>query len=189
MKKKLAVIFPGIGYHTDKPLLYFSKKLASGYGYEILDVSYGGFGSGIKGDAGKMRQAFEEALTQTEKILEGTGWDREDILFVSKSVGTAVASAYALKHGLHPRFIYFTPVEASFQVMQEPCIVFHGDQDPWLDHQIFREKIRETGFSYHVVKGANHSLETENVDMDLTNLQEIMRQADGFVRKCSDRIK
>ena len=25
---KLAVIFPGIGYHTDKPLLYYSKKLA-----------------------------------------------------------------------------------------------------------------------------------------------------------------
>ena len=25
---KLAVIFPGIGYHTDKPLLYFGKKLA-----------------------------------------------------------------------------------------------------------------------------------------------------------------
>ena len=27
--KKLAVIFPGVGYHTDKPLLYYSKKIAS----------------------------------------------------------------------------------------------------------------------------------------------------------------
>ena len=25
---KLAVIFPGIGYHSDKPLLYYSKKVA-----------------------------------------------------------------------------------------------------------------------------------------------------------------
>lgn len=28
MEKKIAVLFPGIGYHTDKPLLYYSKKLA-----------------------------------------------------------------------------------------------------------------------------------------------------------------
>lgn len=24
---KLAIFFPGIGYHTDKPLLYYSRKL------------------------------------------------------------------------------------------------------------------------------------------------------------------
>lgn len=27
--KKLAVLFPGIGYHCDKPLLYYSKKCLS----------------------------------------------------------------------------------------------------------------------------------------------------------------
>ena len=25
---KLAVVFPGVGYHADKPLLYYSRKLA-----------------------------------------------------------------------------------------------------------------------------------------------------------------
>ena len=35
--KKLAVLFPGIGYHCDKPLLYYSKKCLSAYGYEIID--------------------------------------------------------------------------------------------------------------------------------------------------------
>ena len=28
MGKRLAVIFPGIGYHCDKPILYYSRKLA-----------------------------------------------------------------------------------------------------------------------------------------------------------------
>ncbi len=28
---KLAVFFPGIGYHCDKPLLYYAKKLISLY--------------------------------------------------------------------------------------------------------------------------------------------------------------
>lgn len=28
MKKQLAVLFPSIGYHADRPLLYYSAKLA-----------------------------------------------------------------------------------------------------------------------------------------------------------------
>ena len=39
--KKIAVIFPGVGYHADKPLLYYSKKIASQNGYEIVEVPYG----------------------------------------------------------------------------------------------------------------------------------------------------
>ena len=46
--KKLAVIFPGVGYHTDKPLLYYSKKLASRNGYEIVEVPYGKFPKGVR---------------------------------------------------------------------------------------------------------------------------------------------
>ena len=32
---KLAVIFPGIGYTADKPLLYFGRRIAVDCGYEI----------------------------------------------------------------------------------------------------------------------------------------------------------
>ena len=31
--KKLAVLFPGIGYHVDKPLLYYGAKLAKQYDF------------------------------------------------------------------------------------------------------------------------------------------------------------
>ena len=51
--KKLAVIFPGVGYHTDKPLLYYSKKLAFQNGYEIVEVPYGKFPKGVKRFQGK----------------------------------------------------------------------------------------------------------------------------------------
>lgn len=66
-KKKAAVIFPGVGYHTDKPLLYYSKKLAVAGGYEILEVSYGELPSGIKGNAAKMMEAFEMASARVEE--------------------------------------------------------------------------------------------------------------------------
>lgn len=32
---KLAVVFPGIGYHVDKPLLFYSKKIAASHGFEV----------------------------------------------------------------------------------------------------------------------------------------------------------
>lgn len=40
---KLAVLFPGIGYTCDKPLLYYGAKLAKSYGYEVKRVEYGNF--------------------------------------------------------------------------------------------------------------------------------------------------
>ena len=61
--KKLAVIFPGVGYHTDKPLLYYSKKLAAQNGYEIIEVPYGKFPPKVKGSKEKMEKAFYSALT------------------------------------------------------------------------------------------------------------------------------
>ena len=59
--KKAAVLFPGIGYHTDKPLLYYSKKIAAEHGYEIIEVPYGKFPKGVKGSREKMEKAFFSA--------------------------------------------------------------------------------------------------------------------------------
>ena len=38
--KKIAVLFPGVGYHCDKPLLYYSRKLAIQKGYEVKSINY-----------------------------------------------------------------------------------------------------------------------------------------------------
>ena len=37
MSNQLAVLFPGIGYHIDKPLLYYSAKLARARGCDLLE--------------------------------------------------------------------------------------------------------------------------------------------------------
>ena len=49
--KKIAVVFPGVGYQADKPLLYYSRKLAAQYGYEVICAENGRLPAGIKGDA------------------------------------------------------------------------------------------------------------------------------------------
>ena len=64
---KIAIVFPGIGYHTDKPLLYYGRKLAAELGYRVIEVSYSGFESGIQGDPEKMRRV-DAKIGTTEKV-------------------------------------------------------------------------------------------------------------------------
>ena len=52
---KLAVFFPGIGYHCDKPLLYYSRKLVQEYGYEkIVTLNYTYDGKNLRGNEEKI---------------------------------------------------------------------------------------------------------------------------------------
>ena len=60
--KRIAVVFPGIGYTVDKPLLYYSSKLLHASGWDVTPVSYSGFPDGVKGNSAKMEQAARMAL-------------------------------------------------------------------------------------------------------------------------------
>lgn len=181
---KVAVIFPGIGYHTDKPLLYYAKRLAGRYGYEIAEVPYGNFPQGVKGSAEKMEEAFKTACGQAEELLKDVDFaEAEKILFISKSIGTAVAAFYAQKHRIKAGQIYFTPVEATFAFPMQPGLVFHGTSDPWAETAFIENACAERTLPLYVIEGANHSLETGEVCADLEHMQEIMRQCENYLRK------
>lgn len=181
--KKLAVFFPGIGYHVDKPLLYYSRKLAKSLGFETVNVPYGNFPKGVKGSLEKMEAAFKSALEQTDEILRDIDFQTyEDVLFVSKSVGTAVASAYAGEKGLKVRNVYYTPVGPSFQFMRQPGIAFSGTKDSWVDMETVRKGCEKGGFALHLVEDADHSLETGDVLKDLENLQQIMKLTEEYMK-------
>lgn len=38
--KKLLVLFPGVGYSTARPLLYYAKRMGQEKGYEVLELEY-----------------------------------------------------------------------------------------------------------------------------------------------------
>ena len=96
--KKLAIFFPGIGYHADKPLLYYSRKLAGEAGYEQIALKYDYQAGNIRGNKEKMEAAFHALYAQAEEQLAEVDFTPyAEVLFVSKSVGTIIASAYAKK--------------------------------------------------------------------------------------------
>ena len=183
-EKHLAVLFPGIGYHCDKPLLYYSAKLARAAGYTVLPVAYSGFPDKARGDGEKLRACFDIARAQAGEILAGVRWgDWRDILFIGKSIGTVTASAYALDKGLRVRSVLLTPLEETFSFLRGEAVAFHGTADPWARTEAIAAACRTRRIPLYLTEGANHSLETGDVARDLRTLAETMHRIDVFIRQ------
>lgn len=189
--KKIAVLFPGVGYTFDRPLLYFAAKLAEKRGYEIRRVSYGNFPKNMRGDAAKMQAAFDSAAAEAREILSDVDWGSyTEILFISKSIGTIVAAEFRKANGIHARSISYTPMRHTFLFAEGEGIMFHGTADPWEpDNAAVEEGCRRIGQPLYLFEGANHSLETGDVDTDIVNLRRVMKlTADFMDRPAGKRV-
>ena len=179
-RKKIAVIFPGIGYNSDKPLLYYTKKIAKNLGYEILNIRYDiPINAGdIKGDRQKMQEVFKLAVMQAKEQLSAldiNGCDR--VVFIGKSIGTAVASNIDINDKIGAEQLVFTPVPQTFDFMgNAKGTVFHGTADPWCDTAIVDEKCAELGLELYKYENANHSIETGDLIKDIDNIRNIMEK-------------
>ena len=184
-KKNLMVIFPGMGYNSSRPILYYTRKLAQKYGYEIREVSFElpEKASAVKGNPAKMLEAFNIALSQAKEQLEDIDYSAYDrIIFAGKSIGTAIAAEYDRQENVNAEHIVFTPVEQSFKYLRKECgIVIHGTSDPWCETSFAEEKCRELGVKCIKIANANHSLETDSVQTDLGNLGCIMKNVEDFI--------
>ncbi|MBB5183020.1 alpha/beta hydrolase [Catenisphaera adipataccumulans] len=180
---KLAVFFPGIGYHCDKPLLYYSKKIARQNGYQTVDLHLSGLQKTADKSAEATRLLIMDAFKQCESQLAGIHWDEFDsLLFVEKSIGTAVGWLYAKNKALpNVRHIYFTPVELSAAWIQPEGIVFHGLADPWASNQTVQTECQKRHLPLYTIPEANHSLETGDVIRDLRILTSVMKTVKQYI--------
>lgn len=184
--KKLAVFFPGIGYTNDKPLLYYSRRLAAAAGYELRLLSYDGFPSDVLGDPDKMTACYRIALSQAQAALADVDWTSfDDILFVGKSVGTSIAAWIAAKSPVRGRIrlVLYTPLEETFSFPTDNAIVFTGTDDPWTGGADSRVPAlcEKRGVPCVVIPGGNHSLETGDAEADLLHLQTIVKETRRFI--------
>ncbi|MCR5157159.1 MAG: DUF4298 domain-containing protein [Butyrivibrio sp.] len=208
---KIVVIFPGIGYHSDKPLLYFTKKLARENGYIVFETTYEfpNKPGDIKGNREKMKDAFEIAMEQAAGQLSplklgGCG----DVLFVGKSIGTAISAYYNEQNKIGARQILFTPVPQTFELLMPgstqttsdgdkatgsasgsessnpgSTIVFHGNADPWCPTDIAIEMSKELDLPLYITDNANHSLETGAALTDIANLETILGTVSNYIKE------
>ncbi len=180
--RKLAVIFPGVGYHGDKPLLYYSKKLATQKGIEILGIEYDIMPSyeALKDDKYRdetvIKMATDEAM---KKLSEVSLDDYCKVFFIGKSFGTVVAGCCDKLLNANARHIVLTPVPETFKFLNKGCgIVFHGTKDPLCDNDIAEKECKELELELIEIEGANHSLEVNNVAENLRIMERVMERVE-----------
>ena len=167
---------------TPSPSVTSTAALARKHGYQIQTVSYGTLPENIKGDSVKMRQAFDLALAQTEESLRDIDWTSYgSILFISKSIGTAISSAYAAQYNLNVKNILFTPLADTFSFPLQGSIAFHGTADPWAETAAIQTLAEQKEVPLFLTKNANHSLETGDIQTDLSILKTTMDRVERFI--------
>ena len=115
--KKLAIIFPGVGYTCTKPLLYYTASMAAERGYEIIRLDYGQDIHTFHGRTPtELEPIIKLAIKRTLPHLENLPFSEyDDIIFISKSIGTTIAcqleTALQLKGKVH-QFL-MTPIPST----------------------------------------------------------------------------
>ncbi|WP_160675309.1 hypothetical protein [Clostridium sp. C8-1-8] len=174
-KNKIVVLFPGTKYSTDCPLLYYAGFKFEVRGYKKIAISYEYL---LKQD-----NSFEEcvediknfSLTQLQQ-LDLSNYD--DIVFVSKSLGTVVAGWIEEKLCIKVRHIYLTPVKETLPyIRQEKNIitVVAGTKDKHLSIYILKGHCLKENIYLKQIDGAGHRLEVwGDMDRNIQILKEVV---------------
>lgn len=184
----LAVLLPGMGYHVDKPLFYYTKKLLGEQGIPVLSVDYGPLPSGKE----HIPEVIALIHTRLELFVAERDWSGfARIYLVGKSVGTAAAGfmvSLLRAAGCQARIceILFTPVDQTLLQLAhsgERRIVFSGTLDSMVNGEQLKIICREKEIPLFLYPGANHSLETGVTMENLEILRDVMERTARFLKE------
>lgn len=186
--KKLAVIFPGIGYTCDRPFLYFGRKLAEAEGYEALCLEFKNLPRNSRGNRSLMAECAKGAMKQTKEQLSGVDFASYDqVVFLAKSIGTIAAGRYAADYLPAARLVLYTPLEATFEKLPHNhaghAIAFLGESDPWSDVARVKHLAANAKIPLYSYEDCNHSLETGDALKNIDILKDVMEKTKQFLRK------
>ena len=174
MKTGITVCFPGTGF-TCKEALF--ERLGSDYaehGYDVvkLDFSHIPFR-----EIESLEDAVAVAQRAVKRQLSGVPLNEyEDVVFLSKSLGTILAAHAERDYAIQPRHLYLTPLHKTLTLIRPEAKIIAmvlGTQDRFLTGRQLADFCEQRGFRYYLVEGVNHSLKD---DADVTRTQVIIDQ-------------
>lgn len=156
--QKLMVLFPGMGYTCDKPLLHYAKAYGFLKGYDILCINYGK----MTFDKSKVLSSIAPAYEIAKEALNMINiTNYEKIIFISKSLGTVVVGQLSKEYAMDIQNIFLTPLKETIPYMENSeDVTISGDHDPMLSCDDL-QLIQEQPITSFVFPNTNHSLEVE----------------------------
>lgn len=173
----LVVEFPGAQYGTELPLFHYPRKLAFQYGFDVLSLEYGYQSARLKPEfSDELIGSIVSDLAEAFQTIDFSPY--QQIIFLSKSLGTVVAGMLAEKLGIAVKHVFLTPISRTIPYIRENnSLVVTGSKDP-----VFTEKERNQIASARmlVVDGADHGLETQDPMKTLKMLEHIVKEIDRY---------
>ncbi|MBD2869102.1 alpha/beta hydrolase [Paenibacillus arenilitoris] len=174
----VAVFFPGQNYSCELPLLYYTGKSAYDEGHDLLMLEYGYQSARTAFEEAKVDQLIQECYTSINQIIN----NYNDVVFVSKSLGTYIAGKTAeLFKERSIRHVFLTPIRSTIPIIEKfGGLVVSGTKDP-----VFHEEDIEhiEGFPNTEVlriKDANHALEVSDLHQSLEILKSLVEVSSRF---------
>lgn len=184
----LAIVFPGMGYTAQMPVLYYPARLLVDRGADVLRVDYAYhnvmFPSLV---AAGQNPRLQDDVMAAYRV--GTSQRRyERVTLVGKSLGT-LALGYLLANAQLPpvRCIWLTPLLLDDQLrsqisqLKSAGFLAIGTADPFYDTDRLAEVVA-TGCRTLVIEGADHSLEIQGNLVESIRVQaQIIEALEQFI--------
>lgn len=169
MKTGIAVCLPGTGFTCREALF---ERLGSDYaarGYDVLKLDF----SHIPfREIESLEEAVAVAHRAARRQLSAVSYGEfDDVVFLSKSLGTILAAMIERESGVKPRHLFLTPLNKTLTMIQPDTRVIAmvlGTQDRFLTGRQLAAFCEERGIRYCLVDGVNHSLK-DDTDAERTN--------------------
>lgn len=178
--RMLAVVFPGRNYSAERILLDYAAKVAREYECDLLLLEYGYQSARTELKREEMEKVVEECKAALASLPE-----YEELLFISKSMGTVIAGRIASETGIQQKtsHLYLTPIaDAIPYIRQSRGSLIYGGSDPLFtgQHAAEIEGVRE--IRVYRIDDANHSLEVGTVNESVAVLMVIIHFYHEFFR-------
>ena len=187
---RLALIYPGLRYSCDKPLLYYTTELLLERGYDILQlrVNYRNQEFQDLSEADRTIQLIEDGKALLESGRQARSYSK--LLLTGKSLGT-LTMAFILSNDqdlLNAKTIWLTPLMHLPPVSQTalgltgPAFVVGSDADPTFESEPVTKIQSKSNVTSHIIQHANHSLEIPGDPLrSLQILTQVMENLNSFL--------
>jgi pimeloyl-ACP methyl ester carboxylesterase len=188
----LAVVFPGLGYHADLPVLYYPALALYANGADVLRLEYR-----YNEQPGFMRQPDAELnawLGADAAAVLNLGLQRRKytrITLVGKSLGTMAMAALFEQAGAvdGADCLWLTPVltnpgvRRQIEARENPGLVAIGEADPYYDPGMIARLKGKPNLRCLVFPGADHSLEVSGDALAAVHIIEQLLETIGAFSK------
>lgn len=192
----LAIIFPGGGYTTAMPLLYYATELSLQRGWDVLLVNYAyPHPGGNLSTEEYLARLDVELKADTDAAAQAGLRHREynAVAVFGKSLGTiAMASVTSRLTNIEHRLIWLTPlvkrddvrkaIEA--EVLNSMFIIGTADShyDASIVNDLCRQEVRGV-----VIEGADHSMDVRGgIDNSISVLGSVFQEVEEFLVEFPD---